>query len=81
MKLEIYDEDASNTSFHARHAGSRVLFLAGSVVRAEGTASSDPDPVVVYELLLNACRESFIDRGVDCCSRFPFLIFVRTFCS
>jgi hypothetical protein len=49
--------------FHARHAGARVIFLAGSVMRGEGTPSSDLDLVVVYEHLTTAYRESFAHRG------------------
>jgi hypothetical protein len=49
--------------FHARHAAARVLFLAGSVMRGEGTPSSDLDLVVVYEQLPVAYRESFTHGG------------------
>ena len=38
---------------------SDVVFLAGSIVRGEGTASSDLDLVVVFERLPAAYRESF----------------------
>ncbi|HEY9401812.1 MAG TPA: nucleotidyltransferase domain-containing protein [Pyrinomonadaceae bacterium] len=55
--------EAALEIFHARHAGARLLFLAGSVMRGEGTPSSDLDLVVVYEHLPNAYRESFIHRG------------------
>src|SRR4051794_11502050 len=41
-----------------------VVFLAGSLVRGEGTAYSDLDLVVVYEELPNAYRESFVTRGL-----------------
>jgi hypothetical protein len=40
-----------------------VLYLAGSVVRGEGTKTSDLDIVVLYDSLPNAYRESFIYGG------------------
>jgi predicted nucleotidyltransferase len=43
-----------------RYADAGVVFLAGSVVRGEGTAFSDLDLVVVYESLHHAYRESFV---------------------
>ncbi len=39
------------------------MFLAGSVMRGEATASSDLDVVVVYEALEGAYRESFVHGG------------------
>lgn len=39
------------------------MFLAGSVVRGEGTRYSDLDLVVVHERLHHAYRESFISSG------------------
>lgn len=42
---------------------SNVIFLAGSVVRGEGTKTSDLDIVVLYESLPNAYRDSFIYCG------------------
>jgi hypothetical protein len=39
------------------------VFLAGSVVRGEATASSDLDLVIVHESLHHAYRESFIAHG------------------
>lgn len=55
--------EAALEIFHARHAGARLLFLAGSVMRGEGTPSSDLDLVVVYEHLPTAYRESFTHAG------------------
>ena len=55
--------EAALEIFHARHAGARLLFLAGSVMRGEGTPSSDLDLVVVYERLPTAYRESFTHGG------------------
>ncbi|MDP2140006.1 MAG: nucleotidyltransferase domain-containing protein [Gammaproteobacteria bacterium] len=40
-----------------------VIFLAGSVIRGEGTSTSDLDLVVMYEQLPNAYRDSFLYRG------------------
>jgi hypothetical protein len=40
-----------------------VIFLAGSVMRGEGTPASDLDIVVVYEQLAVAYRESFTHGG------------------
>ena len=42
-----------------RYSDSEVAFLAGSLVRGEGTATSDLDIVVIYGALPNAYRESF----------------------
>ncbi len=42
-----------------RYRQAEVVFLAGSVVRGEGTSSSDLDLVVVFPRLPNAYRESF----------------------
>jgi predicted nucleotidyltransferase len=42
-----------------RFADSEVIFLAGSLVRGEGTSTSDLDLVVLYKNLPNARRESF----------------------
>lgn len=42
-----------------KYPDAKVIFLAGSIVRGEGTAFSDLDLVVVYERLPNARRESF----------------------
>ncbi len=53
---------AAPAIFAERYGGARVLFLAGSVMRGEATATSDLDIVVVYESLPHARRESFIYR-------------------
>lgn len=42
-----------------RYEGAAMVFLAGSVMRGEGTDTSDLDLVVVYERLDAAFRESF----------------------
>lgn len=43
-----------------RFADARAFFLAGSIVRGEGTRYSDLDVVVVYDDLPAASRESFL---------------------
>ena len=42
-----------------RYAKAPVVFLAGSLVRGEGTSTSDLDLVIVFDRLPNAFRESF----------------------
>lgn len=49
----------------------QVLFLAGSIVRGEGTPHSDLDLVVIFDKLPNAYRESFHFQG------FPVEAFVH----
>lgn len=46
-----------------RYADAAVVFLAGSVMRGEGTDTSDLDLVVIYEQLNAAYRESFTHEG------------------
>jgi hypothetical protein len=46
-----------------RYEGAAVTFLAGSVMRGEGTDTSDLDLVVVYERIDAAFRESFTHAG------------------
>lgn len=55
----------------AKYSDAKVIFLAGSIVRGEGTAYSDLDLVVVFERLPNAYRESFYFSG------FPVEAFVH----
>ncbi len=38
-----------------------VIFLAGSVIRGEGTKTSDLDIVVIYSSIPNAYRDSYRD--------------------
>lgn len=54
-----------------KYSEAKVIFLAGSIVRGEGTPDSDLDLVVVYEHLPNAYRESFYYGG------FPVEAFVH----
>jgi len=51
---------ATATAIRAqRYAGCSALFVAGSLIRGEGTAHSDLDLVVVFPALKRAYRESF----------------------
>ncbi|ESA37298.1 nucleotidyltransferase [Leptolyngbya sp. Heron Island J] len=47
----------------AHYPNSDVIFLAGSVIRGEGTATSDLDLIVVFQQLPAAYRESFQFEG------------------
>jgi len=52
------------TRLHAeKYPDADVIFLAGSVVRGEGTKTSDLDIVVMYQSLSNAYRESYFYSG------------------
>lgn len=62
-ETRISPVEAAREIFRTRHAGARVLFLAGSVLRGEATPTSDLDIVVVYERLPVAYRESFVHAG------------------
>jgi hypothetical protein len=55
----------------AKYREAKVVFLAGSIVRGEGTPASDLDLVVVFEHLPHAYRESFYFGG------FPVEAFVH----
>lgn len=46
-----------------KHPNSNFLFLAGSLLRGEGTNYSDLDIIVIYNKLEKAYRESFIIDG------------------
>lgn len=46
-----------------RFSDAKVVFLAGSVIRGEGTEHSDLDIVVVYDFVSAAWRESFFYQG------------------
>lgn len=51
---------AAAQEIHAeRYAGAEVVFLAGSLMRGEGTATSDLDLVVVFPQLPAAWRDTF----------------------
>lgn len=47
-----------------RYSGAACAFAAGSIMRGQGTTSSDIDLVVVFERLDAAWRESFVQEGV-----------------
>ncbi len=52
------------TRLHAeKYPAADVIFLAGSVVRGEGTKTSDLDIVVLYESMSNAYRDSYFCGG------------------
>jgi hypothetical protein len=55
--------EAANQIRHERFPGSDLVFLAGSVVRGEGTSTSDLDLVVIHPKLPAAYRESFVHHG------------------
>ena len=57
--------------FESKYPDATVLFLAGSIVRGEGTPHSDLDLVVIFDKLNNAYRESFHFQG------FPVEAFVH----
>jgi predicted nucleotidyltransferase len=61
----------ANAIRSTRFDGANAVFAAGSIVRGEGTATSDLDLVVVYPRLECAYRESFIFDG------FPVEAFVH----
>lgn len=47
-----------------RYPGAACAFVAGSIMRGQGTASSDIDLVVIYNDLDAAWRESFVHEGL-----------------
>ena len=60
LKAEI---DAAEAIRQQKYPTASALFLAGSIIRGEGTEHSDLDIVVVYEHLPAAYRESFKFSG------------------
>ena len=62
-ETRIEPPEAARRILRERYGGAVVLFLAGSVVRGEGTPGSDLDLVVLYERLPNAYRESLVYEG------------------
>lgn len=54
---------AAQEIFTERFPDARIMFLAGSVMRGEGTENSDLDLVVVYEKIPTAYRDSFLHKG------------------
>ena len=57
--------------FQLKYPDAELIFLAGSIVRGEGTPFSDLDLVVIYKTLPAAYRESFYFHG------FPVEAFVH----
>jgi len=57
--------------FESRYPDAGVIFLAGSIIRGEGTPFSDLDLVVIFDRLPAAYRESFQFQG------FPIEAFVH----
>jgi hypothetical protein len=57
--------------FDSRYPDASVIFLAGSIIRGEGTPFSDLDLVVIFDKLPAAYRESFYFQG------FPIEAFVH----
>lgn len=47
-----------------RYSGAEFAIASGSIVRGNGTATSDLDLVVIYPALKGAYREAFIHRGM-----------------
>ncbi len=63
----------AETTLSERYPDALFAIAAGSILRGEGTPSSDIDLVVLHESLSNAWRESFMDGG------FPVEAFVHDF--
>ena len=58
--MVVDDLIAAAKAIHSqRYAHAEITFLAGSLVRGEGTSTSDLDLVVVFKTLPEAYRESF----------------------
>jgi predicted nucleotidyltransferase len=49
----------ANAVRNQRYGNAEVIFVAGSLIRGEGTSTSDLDLVVVFKRVENAYRESF----------------------
>jgi len=54
--------DCAKEIFISKYPDANFLLLAGSVVRGEGTETSDLDIVVVYEDLESAYSQSFFQK-------------------
>ncbi len=71
---DILANQALAVAAHAletRFAGAHFAFVAGSIMRGQGTIGSDIDMVVIYPRLERAWRESFVEEG------FPVEAFVQ----
>ncbi|SDI40736.1 hypothetical protein SAMN05216588_11665 [Pseudomonas flavescens] len=54
----------ANQLLRTRYAGASFAYVAGSIMRGQGTYLSDIDLVVIYDCLEAARRESFMADGV-----------------
>ncbi len=54
---------AAERLWRERYPEAQVLFCGGSIVRGEGTPTSDLDVVVVFERVERAWRDSFYFQG------------------
>jgi predicted nucleotidyltransferase len=61
--LEIYVNIAREI-YLSRYPTAQFLIVAGSLIRGEGTKSSDLDILVVFDRLGSAYRESFVFRDI-----------------
>lgn len=77
--MDIIDHDAlvnhalaaAQKSLAVRFEGAALAFVAGSIMRGQGTVASDIDMIVVFPRLERAWRESFLEDG------FPVEVFVH----
>ncbi len=63
MEQNLTPEAAAKEIFAERFPNAQAMFLAGSLIRGEGTRFSDLDLVVVFDHVDQASRESFYYRG------------------
>jgi hypothetical protein len=60
MKAKTDPQIAARKILEEKFPGAKVVFLAGSMIRGEGTQYSDLDLVVLFESVDHAWRESFM---------------------
>ncbi len=63
MEEKLTPEAAAREIFTEKFPNALAMFLAGSLIRGEGTRFSDLDLVVVFDHVDQASRESFYYRG------------------
>lgn len=63
QQTKLTPESAAKEILEDRFPKASVMFLAGSLIRGEGTRFSDLDLVVVFDHVETAYRESFYYRG------------------
>ncbi|MBO9539445.1 nucleotidyltransferase domain-containing protein [bacterium] len=56
--------DYATRILRERYPGAQLAFAAGSIIRGEGTSTSDLDLVVIFDKLSQAYRESFLFEGL-----------------